>query len=742
MAHSRRAQTLRPRLGPSDSLGLATAMRGAGSLALPIASLLLWLRLRRSPRLVARWIFLAFGARIFLRLWRAAAGVLRSGKTAARRRAAARNLRLCNRRAVADAATRQLSASQQRALDLLRSNTGGSVRTVAAITAGDVSSADAVSALTQAAARQSVGDGAVACEAYMAGALCPPGRNAVTALNPSATQEAREKDRARQSKPRSALPPLHGVPVSIKECIQQRGMCSTIGLAKRAELPAAADDAVLVKVLRAAGAVPFCQSNIPQTMLSFECSNPVFGQTRNPHRAQLGPGGSSGGEGCLLASGASLLGIGTDIGGSVRIPAHFCGVCGFKPTKHRVSAIGTVPSMPGQLAVAGTPGPMARDVDGLILLMRALAGTRAPAAAGDGDAPEGDTAAPPLMHVLDPTIPPLGFREHLLEPPVGSNGAPRPLRVGVVRTDGMFAPTPACLAAVDAAAEALSRAGHEVEAFDELAVAHETGSARRSQGHHGEDFGPGCAPHNAIGPRAFSLFASLIGGDEGATLLHDGAHSAKAPDTPGPCLGLKDEDVDPVLQQMANLMAMPKWLRAPLSRVCGAIGWSRMALLLSQTGRNSAERMHALAARAQALRLRVSRAMERRNLDVLLTPAMVIPPCASGAGAANPTACNYTAIWNLLDFPAGVLPVCVATEDDMGEKLREWRRDEGRGAVGGLGLPSDPWGAKVGKAAGDAAGMPIGVQVVAPPWQDEACLGAMRTLETALGAAVRPTHTD
>ena len=89
-----------------------------------------------------------------------------------------------------------------------------------------------------------------------------------------------------------------------------------------------------------------------------------------------------------------------------------------------------------------------------------------------------------------------------------------------------------------------------------------------------------------------------------------------------------------------------------------------------------------------------------------------------------------------------VLPVCTATEDDMGEKLRTWRQDEGRGAVGGLGLPPDPWGAKVGKAAGDAAGMPIGVQVVAPPWQDEVCLGVMRALEAALGTTVRPAHTD
>ena len=112
---------------------------------------------------------------------------------------------------------------------------------------------------------------------------------------------------------------------------------------------------------------------------------------------------------------------------------------------------------------------------------------------------------------------------------------------------------------------------------------------------------------------------------------------------------------------------------------------------------------------------------------------MAMPPCAAGEGAKNPSACNYTALWNLLDFPAGVLPAYTATADDVGDRLREWRRDEGRGAAGGLGLPNDPWGQKVGAASGDAdvVGLPIGVQVVAPPWQEELCLRAMRDIEEA-----------
>merc|ERR1712185_282661 len=112
---------------------------------------------------------------------------------------------------------------------------------------------------------------------------------------------------------------LHGLPVSIKECFSIEGQDTTIGCGKRCGKPAAAD-AVIATVLRRQGAVVYARTNVPQTMLSYECSNPVYGQTRNPFDLTRGPGGSSGGEGALLGSGGSLLGIGTDIGGSCRIP--------------------------------------------------------------------------------------------------------------------------------------------------------------------------------------------------------------------------------------------------------------------------------------------------------------------------------------------------------------------------------------------------------------------------------------
>ena len=153
--------------------------------------------------------------------------------------------------------------------------------------------------------------------------------------------------------------PLHGLPVSIKDNCDVMGMDSTLGLGKRLYKPAG-DHAVLVKVLMDLGAVPFCKTNVPQTLLrliiptscidfyyyscflswpfysSFDCTNPIFGTTKNFLNPKLTPGGSSGGESTLIAAGGSIIGLGSDIGGSVRIPAHFSGIVGLKVTKDRL----------------------------------------------------------------------------------------------------------------------------------------------------------------------------------------------------------------------------------------------------------------------------------------------------------------------------------------------------------------------------------------------------------------------
>nr|XP_039261263.1 fatty-acid amide hydrolase 1-like isoform X3 [Styela clava] len=135
--------------------------------------------------------------------------------------------------------------------------------------------------------------------------------------------------------------PLYNVPVTLKECFQTKGSASTVGISKFLD-NIATEDCVLVKVLKHCGAVPFAKTNLPQMMLSFEASNPIYGETSHPLNPKFGPGGSSSGEGCIIAAGGSVLGFGTDTGGSIRIPGHICGICSFKPTMNRLSQSGII----------------------------------------------------------------------------------------------------------------------------------------------------------------------------------------------------------------------------------------------------------------------------------------------------------------------------------------------------------------------------------------------------------------
>ncbi|NXN18642.1 VDHAP protein, partial [Indicator maculatus] len=190
---------------------------------------------------------------------------------------------------------------------------------------------------------------------------------------------------------------LYGIPISIKDHINCKGHISSGGMVKFLG-QVKEEDSVIVQVLKSQGAIPFVKTNIPQTMLNYDCSNLIFGQTLNPLNHQKSPGGSSGGEAALIAAGGSILGIGSDIAGSIRLPSSFCGLCGLKPTGNRIRYITTFDLsacsdrtfLP---AVTGSLGPMARDVDSLALCMKSLLCEE--------------------MFQLDPTVPPFPFDEEV-----------------------------------------------------------------------------------------------------------------------------------------------------------------------------------------------------------------------------------------------------------------------------------------------------------------------------------------
>jgi len=291
--------------------------------------------------------------------------------------------------------------------------------------------------------------GAVSCEdvtlAFCRRALrCGESTNCVTeefydeALRTARSLDTRRREGATAGNKERLL---EGVPISIKDQIHMSGSDSTCGFAARCFQPLK-DDGLLVELLRDAGAIPFVKSNIPQGLLLPESDNEVWGQSKNPWDSSRTPGGSSGGSGGIVSFRAAPIGIGTDIGGSIRIPAHYCGVYGLKPTPGRITSMGmAVPRLQdknGQNGIKSTAGPLANSVEDLALVMRAL--------------------LVPKMWARDPTTPPIPFDRSVYE-------GTRKLRVGYFDCDGYFESAPACRRAVHDAVRVLREQGCEVVKF-------------------------------------------------------------------------------------------------------------------------------------------------------------------------------------------------------------------------------------------------------------------------------------
>ena len=187
-----------------------------------------------------------------------------------------------------------------------------------------------------------------------------------------ARAEADEADR-RVAAGAVDLPPLHGVPCTIKECFALTGMPNTAGLlSDRGRI--ARTDAVAVARLRAAGAIPLGVTNVSGCCMWMEASNRVYGRTNNPYDLRRTAGGSSGGEGAIIAAAGSPFGLGSDIGGSIRMPAFFNGIFGHKPTGGLVDNSGQLPVPPPGVRTILTTGPLARRAEDLAPLLAILAG--------------------------------------------------------------------------------------------------------------------------------------------------------------------------------------------------------------------------------------------------------------------------------------------------------------------------------------------------------------------------------
>ena len=197
-----------------------------------------------------------------------------------------------------------------------------------------------------------------------------PSLNAIVTIADDVVNRAREAEdaivRGRE------VGPLHGLPITIKDTIETKGLRTTSGSRLRSDhFPDR--DATVVARLKAAGAIVLGKTNAPEMAIPYECDNPVFKCTNNPHDVMKTSGGSSGGEAAAIAANMSPAGVGSDLSGSIRVPAHFCGIAGLKPTAGRIPIDGHVPEVIGPVALGACVGPMARNVDDLGLLYRVLA---------------------------------------------------------------------------------------------------------------------------------------------------------------------------------------------------------------------------------------------------------------------------------------------------------------------------------------------------------------------------------
>jgi fatty acid amide hydrolase len=441
------------------------------------------------------------------------------------------------------------------------------------------------------------------------------------------------------------LGPLHGVPITIKESLDLAGTPSTFGIPSRKATLATTDDPYVAR-LRAAGAIVLGKTNVAQLLLYIESDNPAYGQTKNPWNLERAVGGSSGGQAAIIAVGGAPLGLATDIGGSLRYPATFCGVVGFKPTAGRAPDPGQYSAHVGQRAIVSQVGPMAWCVDDVILGLEVINGGRDP------------QVEPPM---------PLGDPQDV---------DVTKLRVAYYTDDGTFAVAPGVRRAVVEAAGILAGRGAQVTEWSPPEVR-----------------------------RALDLWLGIIAAD-------GGKHFSRI---------LRGSKKDPRIASILLLIHRSPASLAALRVLLRAVGQRGLADLTRAFGRKDALHYFELVEAQMAYQRQFAHALDADEggpFDVIVCPSAPVPAIRNGESRFIATAGGYNVLYNVLGYPAGVLPVTRVRpgEDTPRRRSLDLMQRAARNAeIGSVGLP-------------------IGVQVVARPWREHVALAAMLAIEEAARA--------
>jgi fatty acid amide hydrolase len=425
-----------------------------------------------------------------------------------------------------------------------------------------------------------------------------------------------------------AAGPLAGVPVSVKECFPVRGLATTLGIEARRGVHDTVDAGIVVR-LRDLGAVVVGKANVPQAMFLHETDNPVWGRTNHPRDAARGPGGSSGGDAALVAAGVVPLAVGNDLAGSLRQPAHACGVAALMPRTPVLGEGGAVDTLPHLTAVRPRAGFLAAAVTDLRLVFHAVA----------------RGVAPPVGH--------------------GVAG----LRIGWWDDAGPMSPSPAVVRAVAESVAALSRAGATVVPL------------------------PGM-----IAREAAWLHLAILGADGGADIR---------------ALFGRERPIAGVAR-LLRIAGLPRGLRPILAAAARLAGRRLEATALLETGRRDAAGLERLLVARAELAGRFATMVS--GLDAVVCPVSALPALRHGTAARLVLAAAPCLLANLLDLPAGAVPVTEVrpTEESSRPRTR------------------DPVLRAAAECDAGSAGLPVGVQVVACPDRDEdTVLDVMAAIEAA-----------
>jgi fatty acid amide hydrolase len=474
---------------------------------------------------------------------------------------------------------------------------------------------------------------------------------AIAALNPALnamiaprTAHALEEGRAADAARTAGAPPrpLDGVPVTIKDSLDLAGFASTFGLPSRAHILAEQDEPHVAR-LRAAGAIVLGKTNAAQMLLAHETDNPLFGRSNHPHNPARTPGGSSGGEAAIIASGGSAMGLGSDIAGSVRIPAAFCGIAAIKPTTGRLPDRGRFSAHPGQQAVPSQVGIMARTVADVALGLTVANGDRDP-----------DRLPPaPLFDWQSVDV--------------------AALRIGWFDDDTILAPSSPVRRALHEAVAVLARRGAKVVRWQPPDPRH-----------------------------AADIFVSILAADGAQSLARV---RGRNPLTPG-------------LRAFYTLMRLPR----PVLRMLQAFGPlggrdTLAEMTLPNIGHRDTLRYWDMVAARDTYAEKLMASLDTTEvgrLDVVLSPPYPLPALPHGTAGNFGFGGIYAVLWNLLGFPAGVVPF-----GEVGATEEPTKRD-----------PRDRMQKAATKAEAGCAGLPLSVQVAARPWREDQVLAVMSALET------------